>query len=366
MNILLLTKHLNSGGIASYVVSLAKILKARGHNVIISSSGGELVGYLNKKDIRHLTIDMDTKADVSPKILSSYLKLSKTIKENNIQIIHAQTRVSQVLACLLKKFQGIPFVSTCHGFFKPRFNRIYFPCWGDKVIAISKAVKKHLIEDLKVKPQDIELIYNGLDFDNFQKYEPNQILEYKKWIGLKDGPVIGNIARLSSVKGQDYLIKAMKDVVKKFPSAQLLFVGDGKIKDDLVNLSQQLGLNENIKFIPSVEHTSSVLALMDVFVMCSLQEGLGLSIMEAQAMEVPVIASCVGGIPELIEDNKTGILVSPKDPKGISQKIIYLLENKEYAQTLAQNAKRNVLENFSLGKMIDKTEELYKKVINVG
>jgi glycosyltransferase involved in cell wall biosynthesis len=256
-------------------------------------------------------------------------------------------------------------VATCHGFFKTRLHRKIFPCWGRKVIAISQAVKRHLGDDFGVKHENIALIYNGLEMNNFPQYTSEQIADYKKRIGLADGPVIGNIARLSSVKGQNYLIEAMKDVVARFPSAQLLFVGDGKIKQDLIKQSQNLGLAKNIFFIPSVEKTSSVLAAMDIFVMSSLAEGLGLSIMEAQAMGLAVIATFVGGIPELIDDNKTGILIPPQDSTILAGAIISLLENKSRARQIGENAKKSVREKFSLDKMVDETEALYKTVCGV-
>lgn len=364
MNILLVTTHLNPGGIASYVVSLAKGLKARKHNVIVASDEGNLVEVLNKYEIPHIPINITTKADISPKILFSLAKLFKPLRDNDIQIVHAQTRVTQVLSFWIDKIYGIPQVSTCHGFFKPRLSRIKFPCWGRKVIAISNAVKTHLQTDLKVKPGKIELIYNGLDIGKYPQYNAEQIAESKKWIGLGPGPVIGNIARLSSVKGQNYLIDAMKEVVKRFPDAQLLFVGDGKIKEELLAQVNELGLNKNIVFIPSIQDTSSVLAVMDVFVMCSLAEGLGLSIMEAQSMGLPVVATNIGGIPELVKDNQTGILVGPQDSASIAGAIISLLENRQLAKQLGVNAQKNIWENFTLENMITKTEKVYESVIS--
>jgi len=364
MNILIITTHLNRGGIASYVLSLAKGLKKKNHNVIVASSGGELVPALKNERIAHVDIDIATKSDLSPKILFSLKKLSRIIKENKIEIIHSQTRVTQVLSFWIQKFFGVPYISTCHGFFKARLHRKIFPCWGNKVIAISQAVQRHLSDDLGVKYENIALIYNGLDMNNFPQYSNEQTADYKRKIGLGDGPVIGNIARLSSVKGQDYLIEAMKVVVGKFPLAQLLFVGDGKIKKNLIKQSQSLNLEKNIFFIPSVDKTSLVLAVMDIFVMSSLAEGLGLSIMEAQAMGLPVIATFVGGIPELIEDNKTGILIPPQDSEILANAITSLLENKLRARQLGENARKSVREKFSISKMVDETEKLYQSVIS--
>ncbi|MDP3143171.1 MAG: glycosyltransferase family 4 protein [Candidatus Omnitrophota bacterium] len=364
MNILILTTHFNEGGITRYCLGLGKKLKAKGHNVYVASSGGNLIEALKKNGIEHIELKVRTKSELSPKIWCALFPLKKILREKNIQLIHAQTRVTQVLAFFCGKFYQVPYVTTCHGFFNTRFSRRIFPCWGKKVIAISSAVEKHLIDDFKVDGAEVKYIANGLDVNQFKIYDEKAKQDFKNKLNLSSGPIIGIIARLSSVKGHRYLIEAMPQALKEFPSAQLLIVGDGSLKDELLKLCRDLGISKNVIFHPGVDDTSLALSVMDIFVMPSLQEGLGLSIMEAMAAGVPVIASRVGGIPDLIKDNQTGILVSAQDSFCLAKAIIRLLKDKNLQLVLSKNALKLIEQDFSLDKMADLTEELYKSVVS--
>ena len=364
MNILFITTHLNPGGITSYVFSLAKELKKNDHNIFIASSGGSLVESLENTGINHIAIPIRTKSELSPKVIISAVKLRNFVKNNNIQIVHAQTRVTQVVAFWLSKLTGVVFVGTCHGFFKPRFSRKKFQCWGKKVIAISQAVKENLINFFEVNPKKIEFIYNGIDVDSFEAASLYQVEDFIQRFNLdKAIPIVGIIARLSSVKGHKYLIEAAKEVVESGKDIQILIVGDGNLKDELIEQTINLKIDNLVFFVPSVKNLSIPLAVMDIFVMPSLQEGLGLSIMEAQARGVPVVASNVGGIPELVQNEETGLLVPSADVVALAKSIKYLLENESGALSMAEKAKNNIQSKFSIRLMADKTETFYRMAL---
>ena len=155
MKVLLLSTHLNIGGIGCYIVNLARYLKRRGHEVFVSTSGGDMVDELLKEGIAHIKINLKTKSELSPKLLWALPRLLSLVRDKDIQIIHAHTRVAQVLAYLLSRMLRVPYVTTCHGFFKLRIGRKIFKCWGDKTIAISEAVKRHLISDFNIPSEDV-------------------------------------------------------------------------------------------------------------------------------------------------------------------------------------------------------------------
>lgn len=364
MKILYLTTHLNIGGITSYLFSLAKGLKDSGHSVYIASSGGEMAPYFIRAGINCLEIPIRTKQELSPKILFSFLKLRGTFKEKGIDVVHSNTRVTQVLGCILAGYFKKPHISTCHGFFKPRISRKLFPCWGDKVIAISDAVREHLRRDFRIKEEKIELIYNGIDTERFFPADAQEKKAAKERLNLKNAPVLGIIARLSQVKGHAYLIEAMRLVLDKVPSAQLLIVGDGKIKKDLSDLSQKLGLENNVYFLPSVKDTSQILAAIDIFVMPSLSEGLGLSLMEAMACSLAVVGSRISGIRDAVDEDKDGLLAAPKDSKELAEKILYLLSNEGRRVELGLKAREAIKNKFSLLKMVQETERVYQRCVN--
>ncbi len=365
MNILYLTNHFNIGGISSYVLSLARGMKGRGHGVYVASSGGELVERLYEEEIPFFPIPINTKSEANlPKILGSLFKSMGYIKEKDIDIIHSNTRVTAVLGFFLEHFSRKPHISTCHGFFKPKFFRRLFPCWGRPVIAISREVKEHLCDDFRLREQDIEVIPNGIDLNRFKVYNQEFRLEAKKKMGLGLGPVIGIVARLSDVKGHSYLIEAMKGVLKDAKDAQLLIVGDGQMKEELVALSRRLGVDKSVFFMSSVRDTAGVLGIMDLFVLPSLKEGLGLSLMEAMASGLAVVGSDVGGIKSLIKHGYNGLLVEPGDSRGLCLAILEFLNDQGRARSLGDNARLFINNNFKEETMVLETERVYLECVN--
>jgi glycosyltransferase involved in cell wall biosynthesis len=367
MNILFLTTHLNIGGISSYLLSLSSGLRKRGHSLFVASSGGELEGSLQSAGVTCLRIPINTKSEINlPKLVRSYRMLRPFIAEHTIGLLHSHTRVTQVLGCAVSRYARIPHISTCHGFFKNRFSRRMFPCWGKRVIAVSESVQEHLVQDFGLNGKTIRLVYNGIDADRFaacSALSSEKKTEKKKAAGIHEGLVVGIVARLSDVKGHRYLIEAMSIVVKKIPLAQLLIVGDGKMRDELKALTVSLGIQKNVFFVPSVKDTVTVFSIMDVFVMPSLKEGLGLSLMEAMACGLPVIGSDIGGIRNLIRDGENGLLVKAGDSIALSGAILELLADKTKAAVLGKNAKNFISRKFSLEKMSGETEAVYREVV---
>jgi glycosyltransferase involved in cell wall biosynthesis len=364
MNILYLTNHLNVGGITSYVFTLAKGMKERGHNIYIASSGGELLPKFKQEGIIYVPLPIKTKSELSPKILISMYKLSHTLKRYRIEIIHSNSRTTQVLAEVLAKYKDFLHVATCHGFFKRRISRRIFGTWGKKVIAVSQPVKEHLIKDFGVPEGNIALIYNGIEAARFKNQEPNFRSEMKKSLGLADYPVVGILGRLSDVKGHSYLIEAMQKVLDKTPQARLVIVGEGKMKKKLVSLSRRLGVEKSILFIPSVKETGDILSIMDVFVMPSLKEGLGLALMEAMAAGLAVVGSDVGGIKDLVRHGINGLLVKPADACDLACAISGLLEDSGKRSLLGREAQVFIGKNFTRAKMIAETEKVYAEAFS--
>ncbi len=361
MNILFIANHLNVGGVTSYLYTLSGGLKQKGHNIYLASSGGQLTEKFIGLGVKHIRVPLMTKSEISPKIIFSFFKLKKEVKKLNIELVHSNSRTTQVLGNLLSRALNIPHVFTCHGFFKPKLSRLLFPYWGQAVIAISSEVKEHLISDLKLNAKIISVINNGIDTGNFGDFSARDSL--RKDLGINDAPLAGIVARLSDVKGHIYLIRAMQQVIKIFPDAKLLIVGQGKMKDALIKEVASLGIKGNVLFIPEARGTKDVLSAMDIFVMPSLQEGLGLALMEAMAQGVAVIGSSVGGIKTLIQNEINGLLVGPADVEGLVQAIIRLFRDPKLACNLGENARKFIIENFSKEKMADATERVYKKCL---
>jgi glycosyltransferase involved in cell wall biosynthesis len=365
MKILLLTTHINVGGIGMYILTLAKYLKKEGYDVVIVSSSGELRDEFVREGIKHIYVDIKTKFEFGLKIWKALPRLIKILREHEIQLIHAQTRVAQVISFCLQKITGTPFISTCHGFFNyKRMSRRFFPCWGEKIIAISKSVKKHLIDDFKLNPDRVVQIYNGIELDQLLKIGKEKDYMFLEQIGFfSDDIIIGSIGRLSPVKGFKYLVKGFKLIAEEYPRAKLLIIGEGTEEDTLREMVDDSGLNTRVIFIAGGGMSEKYLPLFDIFCMPSLHEGLGLSMMEAMAAGKVCIASDVGGLSELISDEYNGLLFPPKDPARIAGTIRKVLSNPLLCERLSANAREKARNNFSIDDSIKKTVNVYKKVM---
>ncbi|MDD5692582.1 MAG: glycosyltransferase family 4 protein [Candidatus Omnitrophica bacterium] len=364
MNILFIANHLNVGGISSYLLTLGSGLKERGHNVYVASSGGSLVDKFKKSGITHIRVPLRTKKEVSPKIIISFLKLSGKVRKLSIDVLHSNSRTTQVLGDLLSRYnKGIAHVFTCHGFFKPKLSRRLFPCWGKAVIAISSQVKEHLLQDFKLDEKKISVINNGIDTAGFGDFSARE--KTRRKLGVNDAFLVGIIARLSDVKGHTYLIQAMQIVLKDCPSAKLLIVGEGKAGRALVEQVNDLGIRDKVIFLAQAQNNRDILSAMDVFVMPSLQEGLGLALMEAMAQGLAVVGSSVGGIKTLIRDRENGLLVRPADSAGLARAIIKLFSDQPLRGELGIKARKFIMDNFPAAKMADETERVYKKCLRI-
>ncbi len=364
MKVLQITTHINIGGIANYVLNLSGSLKAGGIDVVVASGGGNLEYEFQARKIPHKYLNINTKFEFAPKVIISALRLARFIKSESVDIIHAHSRVSQVASLLASRLTGVPYVTTCHGYFKLR-SRKAFDTWGALVIAISDAVKIHLKKDLDVNEDRIRLIYSGVGIDKFTRhYSDARKNEIRGELGLKDAPVVGTIGRLSQVKGQRFLVQAMAGIIARRKDAQCLIIGDGEERTALESLAGALNIKDSVHFISSDIDTAKFLSVMDVFVFPSVKEGLGIALLEAMAAGRACVASDVGGIRDIIKDPSCGTLVAVGDIRSITELTTAFINDKTLRQATGENARKLVRENFSLDAMRDNIIELYKEVIS--
>jgi glycosyltransferase involved in cell wall biosynthesis len=362
--VLLLTTHLNTGGITSYLFTLSRRLKVLGFSVAVASSGGDRQEDFSALGVSLVTLNVRIKCEVDPRLYAAVFRLRRMIRQESIDIVHAQTRVTQVMGDLLSKVTSAAYCSTCHGFFRPRWHRIIFPCWGKAVIAISPAVQQHLKNDLRVADERIALIPNGVELDAFPLKSEDEKRALRRAWQLPGGPLLGIVARLSDVKGHAVLIDAMPAVLARFPDARLLIVGEGKMEASLKKQAAGLGLEQRVIFLPSVNRTADILPMLDIFILPSLQEGLGLSAMEAQAAGVPVVASRVGGLASLIEDGRTGRLVEPRNSGQLAEAVLDLLEHPQDAEAMGRRARAFIEREYSAEQMARDTVKMYEKILS--
>ena len=261
------------------------------------------------------------------------------IKKEKINVLHCQGFLSSVLGFYLSEITGVPYITTVQRMESKR-NPLKKIIYRQAAVCIgaSRAIGEYFKE---IGCKNVEVIPNGIDlkmFDNLDRQKSRQEL------GLKDEFVIMTVARLEKVKGIDYLIEAMAKGKLPEINCRLLVIGDGGERKNLDSLTEKLNLKERVRFFGEIpnEKVPEYLAAADCFILPSLREGFGIAILEAQASGIPVIGTKVGGILDLIEDGKTGLLVVPKNNEAIAQAILEICSNPVLAQNLTQNAKINL------------------------
>jgi glycosyltransferase involved in cell wall biosynthesis len=206
------------------------------------------------------------------------------------------------------------------------------------------------------------VVPNGIDLDRFRDPRDTGLVRQSLGIPL-DAPVIGTVGRVSEVKRQDLLIRAFRLVLSRVPDAQLLLVGDGPWMGELRELTADLGLDDRVHFAGYQPRPEPYLQAMDVFALSSRSEGMPLAVLEAWAAGLPVVATRVGGLPELIDDGRTGVLVDFGDEHALAGALCDLIADPEFSRRLGEAGRNRVESLFSLRRMADEYQRHYVELL---
>jgi len=356
MNILQILPELNIGGVETGVIDLARYLVKENHKVVVVSNGGGLVGDLEEIGAVHYVLPVHKKSPIT--MLRMISELVKVIKREEIEIVHARSRVPAWIAYFACRRTKIPFVTTCHGYYSRHlFSRVMG--WGKFVICVSNAVCRRMIEDFSVPYERIRLIHRGVNLERFQFFPPE-----KRFQDFR----IGIIGRLSRIKGIEYFLMALAKVKTEIPEIKAVIVGEGRqsYKEELSTLTKQLGLSDCVEFLGRRKDISDILLKLNLLVLPTVtQEGFGRVIIEAGACGVPVLATKVGGVVDIIEDGITGILIPPKDVVLMAENIAKILKDRDLSSKLAKNARKKIERVFNLEKMVKEMISVYREAKNL-
>lgn len=358
----IINNSINYGGAERYVSTLANGLAKAGHNIVVVSSGGPLVNYLNKDIAQEIIEPILTASPEDLTKMAQFIKASS--RKYKIDLIHCNSLVDFNAASLVNKMTDIPIVYTAH----LTEERAGFPIIGaklngnaTKVIAVSNFIKNHL-KKTGLPSTKIELVYHGVDI---HKFKENKLkLNIKHSLGIKNGErIIMCVARLYPVKGIDRLIKAIPVILERGNIIKVVLVGNGAHKKEYEKLAHSLGVKSKVLFLGVQENVEALLNAADVFCLSSVTESLSFAILEAMAVGKPVVATKVGGVPEVVVNEITGLLVSPGNTRQLAYAINRLVEDKPLAKTLGENARNRIKEIFSFDRMIKETLSVYEQVL---
>lgn len=236
-----------------------------------------------------------------------------------------------------------------------------FPLWGERVIAPSVEVKEHLLREWHLGEERVSVVPHGV-----RAAGPGETIKHRlkirQRLGLgEDEMILGFLGRLSDVKGADILIRSLK-YLNPSPLSRLVIIGDGLEAPRLRGLANREGLGERVEFIEPVSNPGEWISSFDIFCAPSRQEGFGLSILEAMAAGIPVVATRVGAIPSLIHDGTDGLLVRPDSPEELAEALKTLINDSTLRMRLGQRAREHVGMHYPLEGMIRGTLRVYEEV----
>jgi glycosyltransferase involved in cell wall biosynthesis len=326
-------------------------------------------GWLNEQ-VRRLGVPV-TALPLGRRLDPAWLvRCVRLMREWGIGLVHAHEFTMNVYACLLSRLTGVPAVTTVHGkgYYGERAHRRlayrFVARASFRMVAVSRDIRRYLADDLGVRPDALETIYNGIAAAAVPEGEGRRL---RRELGLAPGqPVIGTVGNLFPVKGHTYLLQAMAGLAPRHPDLVLLLVGRPLLRQQLEAEARALGVAGRVRFLGFRDDVQALLDAMDVFVLPSLSEGLSLSLLEAMAAGLPVVATAVGGNPELVREGETGYLVPPRDPAALASAIGRLLVDRASAQAFGAAGRRRVLEEFSAERMVERYEALYAEAGTAG
>lgn len=355
------------GGVEKYVLNIIKHINKEKYDIHVCIRKDSLMRKsLEELSTKNINI-LEVKASKST-LFKDIIYIKKYIRENNISIVHNNGITSSIIGTLCGKLiKKVKILTTVHGFSK--FDRIdsnylirfifdkaenmVFK-YNDSYIAVSKGIKSYLIKK-GLNEDKIEVIYHGIDME-FNTDTKTEISKKGETI------TIGSVGRLELVKGYEHLIKAISYLRKENYDVDCILIGDGTQLERLKNLSEELEISNRVNFLGFKDNIIDLFDEIDIYVQPSIQEAFGISIIEAMNRGKFVVASNVGGIPEIIIHKKNGLLFDIKESDSLVESIKLFLDNKVDIDKIRQNAALSVREKFNITSSIEKLERVYDKL----
>jgi glycosyltransferase involved in cell wall biosynthesis len=300
--------------------------------------------------------------------------LVRILQKEKPDAVHTHTSKAGILGRLAAKIARVPcVVHTPHGHvfyghFGPVISRVFiglerlFAPLTDRVVALTDGEIRDYT-DLKVYPRDkLVKIHSGVDIEKYKQVGTGAV-EKKRRLGLdQKGLVVGFIGWLLPIKGPMHLLKAMEDVWQDHADTMVVFIGKGNLEVDLRAEALKSGANGRVNFLGWRNDIDEIMPIFDIFVLPSLNEGMGRVLVEAMAAGKPIVASNVGGIPDLVKHDHNGMLVPPGDEKALAAGIKILLNDPARAKMMGQRG-RQFCHQFSLESMVEKIDALYGNLL---
>lgn len=367
MKIFYFVDTFNVGGTESQMTGVVLRLAKR-HQVTVGclKAEGRFLGVLN--DAHVPVVEFPTgRGLLTAQGVKQLFRLRAFLSRGRFDVLHAQDPWTNLLGVPAARMAGVPVIVTSRldladwGWYKSR-KRIVMR-WvqraGTAIFANSEAVKQNLVSNDHFAPEMIRVILNGVDVQHFSQVVAVRPVTLPQ-VSASDR-LIAMVANMHfELKGHDLLIEAAQKVVARFPQTKFLLVGDGERRGLLEQMAEQKGVKENLLFLGNRKDIAQIHACCEIGILPSRSEGLPNAVLEYMAAGLPVVGASVGGIPELIENERTGLLVPPGDADAIANALISLLADPERAKELGRAGQERARTRFSFDQLVSELELLYE------
>jgi glycosyltransferase involved in cell wall biosynthesis len=368
---LVFISSLVTGGAERVTVSFVRSLSAMGMRVsvctVTSRHDGALAGELTAAGVvRH---DLGARRLADPR---APLRLARLLEEGQVNLIHAHGQDASILAAAIRPFSRARLVVTRHVLEEPAADarqrlRARLACASirsaDTAVAVSSAAAERLAALARLPREAIEVIPNGIDLERFDRSDEGEVRRRaRQSLGIEpDQPVLLVPAVLRAGKGHEVLLDAVPLLRARVPSMRVLIAGGGELEAELRARAAPLG--EAVRFLGPRDDMSELLAACDVVALPSLAEALPTALMEAAAAGRPAVATRVGGVPEVVEHARTGLLVPAHDARALGEAIATLLTNVSYANECGVAARRRAREGFGIDRQVERTLSVWSRLV---
>ncbi len=372
--------RLNVGGPAQHVVHLTALLPGLGFasDLVcgrVDRDEGDMTAFALRRGVRPQVVPSLRNAATPVADLKACLTLFRLFRRARPDIVHLHLLKARVLGGLAARLARVPVVvetfhgTLFHGYYSPGVTRVLLAVERalarrmDGIVAVSPAVREELVRHRVAPPGKIAVIPLGLELARLVRPDvrPGR---FRTEMGVPpDAPLIGAVGRLVPIKGLEYLLEAAALVVRRRPAAVFVLVGDGPLRLALENRARALGLVRQVRFAGWRMDVEHVYGDLDVVVLPSLHEGTPVSVIEAMAAGRPVVATRVGGVPDLLQDGETGLLVPPRDPAALAAAILDLLEDPTLRARLGEAARGAAYPRFDVTRLAADTAAYYRGLL---
>lgn len=355
--------RLNIGGAEKHAILLASRLRQRGFDAgfLTIFEEGELA-----ESVYQAGTPLECLGEKNPWSVGTMFRIFSWLRHRHVDILHAYLFGFHLFAALPARLLKVPVILSSRRELAHWQRRKHLVVenlgnlFADGVVACSHAVRQWTLEREKIDPRKIHVIHNGVDLVRF--HSRGKAAEVRREFGIpENAPLVGTVANFSEEKGYPYFLAACACIAGKFPEARFLIVGSGPYEAQVRSEVGSMPIREKIIFTGSRTDIPELLCALDLFVLASVAEGFPNVLLEAMAVAKPVVATSVGGIPELVDSGRDGVLVPARDSRALAEGVAELLGDPQKAAQMGRRARQKIEERFSIDLMVENYARYYRQ-----